>query len=440
MSGSLTVSFLGALQASLSVLLTIGVGVVASQFSILNQGTTKQLSTLCIRVFLPCLLISNLGSNLSPESSVRYAPVLIWALTYTFSSMLLGVVLTRIFKLPSWITPALAFNNTTSLPLLLIQSLESTGILEVLLVSDTDTTADALNRAKSYFLVCAIVSNSLTFSLGPRLLDSEEAPDTDSSHRTEGKNQPQVEGSSEDTSQSSRSSQPNGHANGEAQESTSLLPDYVVRHGGEAGETAHHRSKQVWDRLSPKTQSLLDLLFAFLNAPLLGAVMGGIIGLTPPLHRAFFNDPEEGGIFKAWLTASIQNVGDIFAALQVGLSDTTFLDQSHQSQVVVVGVKLSACLRKMKRGEQSGRVPWLPSTIVLVMRFAVWPCISIAAIYLISSRTQLIPFDPVLIFAMMLMPTGPPAMAISSLADCNDSSDEEKMAISKFLIITASPQ
>lgn len=80
MSGGLTVSFLGALQASLSVLLTIGVGVLASQFNILNQGTTKELSTLCVRIFLPCLLISNLGSNLSPESSIRYAPVLVYLL------------------------------------------------------------------------------------------------------------------------------------------------------------------------------------------------------------------------------------------------------------------------------------------------------------------------------------------------------------------------
>lgn len=77
MSNDLTVSFLGALQASLSVLLTIGVGVIASQFNILSQGTTKELSTLCVRIFLPCLLISNLGSNLTVESGVRYAPILV---------------------------------------------------------------------------------------------------------------------------------------------------------------------------------------------------------------------------------------------------------------------------------------------------------------------------------------------------------------------------
>ncbi|KAL9593312.1 MAG: hypothetical protein Q9179_005958, partial [Wetmoreana sp. 5 TL-2023] len=365
MSDNLTVSFVGALQASVSVVLTIGVG--------------------------------------------------IWALVYTLLSMLLGSILTRLLKLPSWLTPAMSFNNTTSLPLLLIQSLDSTGILNNLLISDADTTPDALNRAKSYFLVCAIVSNSMTFSLGPRLLDHEEAPDPD---QLEGKNQPQLEDSSFNGQPGSQDEQTNGHANGEPTENTSLLPEYVVRRGAEAGETSYRKAKSVWGRLSPRTRSFLDLMYGFLNAPLIGAVIGAIIGLVPPLHKAFFDEPQQGGVFKAWLTSCIQNVGNLFAALQV----------------VVVGVKLSKCLRKMKRGEHSGSIPWLPCVIVLLMRFVIWPCISISVIYLLAIRTNVLPYDPILFFAMMMMPTGPPAMAISSLADTNDSTDEEKMAISKFLI------
>lgn len=229
--------------------------------------------------------------------------------------MLLGIILTRLLKLPSWLTPAMSFNNTTSLPLLLIQSLDSTGILKSLLMSDTDTTSAALNRAKSYFLVCAIVSNSLTFSLGPRLLDHEEAPDPD---QLQGKNQPQVEDSSDTRQQESQDNHQSDHANGGATENTSLLPEYLVRRGAEAEETGYHRGKSVWDRLGPRTRSFIDLLYGFLNAPLVGAVIGAIIGLAPPLHKAFFDEPQEGGIFKAWLTSCIQNVGDLFAALQVG--------------------------------------------------------------------------------------------------------------------------
>ncbi|KAL8929864.1 MAG: hypothetical protein Q9208_001008 [Pyrenodesmia sp. 3 TL-2023] len=331
--------------------------------------------------------------------------------------MLLGSILTRILKLPTWVTPALSFNNTTSLPLLLIESLKSTGILKTLLISDADNTDDALNRAKSYFLVGAIVSNSLTFSLGPRLLDHEDAPDP---NQYDGKNQPRAEDCPESAGQEPGEGTANGHANEEATEDTSLLPEYVVRRGGEAQESSYRHGKRIWDQLDPKTRSFLDLLYAFLNAPLIGAIIGATIGLTPPLHRAFFDEPQQGGFFRAWLTSCVESVGNLFAALQV----------------VVVGVKLSKCLRKMKRGEQSGSIPWLPSIIVLLTRFVIWPCISIFVIYLLTIRTNVIPYDPILFFCMMMMPTGPPAMAISSLAETNDSSEEDKMAISKFLIVS----
>ena len=39
-------------------------------------------------------------------------------------------------------------------------------------------------------------------------------------------------------------------------------------------------------------------------------------GLTPPLYRVFFNDPQEGGIFEAWLTSSVKNLGELFVASQ----------------------------------------------------------------------------------------------------------------------------
>ena len=90
---------------------------------------------------------------------------------YNVLSLALGAAVTQVFELPPWVTPAIAFNNTTSLPLLLIQSLDATGILSSILMGSSDSTSDAVNRAKSYFLVNAIVGNPLTFALGPELLN-----------------------------------------------------------------------------------------------------------------------------------------------------------------------------------------------------------------------------------------------------------------------------
>ena len=274
--------------------------------------------------------------------------------------MLLGFAATRLFNFPSWITPAICFNNTTSLPLLLVQSLESTGILQSLLKSDSDTTSEAVNRAKSYFLVCAIVGNSLTFALGPKLLDGEESPDEpkDKQGQLEANQNPGGNGYVEHGhGQNSDGAQAAVNDNRSVNEETSLLPDWVVREGGAVSREGYDEGRKYWLRLPHWARAFLDFMYAFLNAPLIGAVVGAVVGLVPPLHKAFFNDQSEGGFFKAWLTTSIENIGGLFATLQA----------------VVVGVKLSSSLRKMKRGEDSGEVPWKAMMFIIIVRYLIWP-------------------------------------------------------------------
>ena len=176
----LTVPFVGALQASVSVLITIFFGVLTAQFNLLSAQSAKEVSRTCVRMFLPALLIYKLGTNLDKDTGVRYLPIFAWSVTYTLLSLGVGAAACRIFKLPNWVKLAVAFNNTTSLPLLLIQSLSTTGVLDAIIPAG-DEASKALDRAESYFLVNAMVSNSLCFALGPRLLrpNDEDAPDED---------------------------------------------------------------------------------------------------------------------------------------------------------------------------------------------------------------------------------------------------------------------
>ena len=76
MSNNLLSSFLGALQASLSVLLVIFYGVLASQFQLLDGPSAKKISTVCVRLFLPALLITKVGSELHAGTGTRYVPIL----------------------------------------------------------------------------------------------------------------------------------------------------------------------------------------------------------------------------------------------------------------------------------------------------------------------------------------------------------------------------
>jgi hypothetical protein len=165
----------------------------------------------------------------------------------------------------------------------------------------------------------------------------------------------------------------------------------------------------------------LLFLYDFLNAPLIGAVLGAIIGLVPALHRAFFSNTENGGIFTAWLTASWQNVGTIFVPLPV----------------LIAGVSLYISIQKAREdGNNEAATPWLTTFFVLVIRFALWPVISIAIIYALAKNTDILSEDPMLWFTMMLMPTGPPAMKLITMVQVSDADEEDEHKIAKLLTVS----
>lgn len=416
-SSSLTTSFLGAVQASISVLLTIWYGVLAGQYGLISDSSAKDISKACVRMFLPALLFTNVGSELNASTLPRFVPVLLWSILYNTVSVGIGTLATKLLKMPNWATPAIAFNNTTAFPLLLVQAFASTDILSSLLMGQSDTQSEALKRAKSYFLVNSIVGNSLTFALGPRLLangQEEDAPE-DKQKDDETASDDSENGESDDVEQGEQN-----EGDGHATEQTSLLPSGVVKHGRRAARHGYRHGYAYWSKLPSWAQEVLDFIYQFFNAPLIGAALGIAVGLIPPLHRAFFAKTESGGVLNAWLTTSLSNIGDLFAA----------------GQVIVVGVKLGTSLRRMKAGEPSGTVPWRPMVIVTVIRFLLWPIVSIALIWLLASKTNLLSRDPILWFVMMLMPTGPPALKLTALADVNGSDEIEKMVISKFLTMS----
>jgi predicted permease len=348
-AGELIVPFTGAIQAAFSVLLTIAFGVVAAQCNLLSPKAAKEVSKLCVRMFLPALLIYKIGSNLHQDTGVRYVPVLIWSISYTLLSVFVGRLLTRIFKLPAWVAPAIAFNNTTSLPLLLIQSLKQTQILDAILIGG-ESGSQAMDRAESYFLVNAMVSNSLTFAIGPGLL---RPGDEDASDEQEGEDDEDNGQANEDGESSDMERGPEGIID----EETSLLPQRITKPVNRIEKKGYLKTQKWYNNLSPWLQETLNITWQFANAPLLGAIVGAVIGLTPALHRLFFSPSNEGGYLNAWLTTAIKNIGELFAT----------------TQIIVVGVKLSKSMLRMKRGEDSGEVRKGSLAIVTLIRFIIWP-------------------------------------------------------------------
>lgn len=202
-------------------------------------------------------------------------------------------------------------------------------------------------------------------------------------------------------------------------EETSLLPAKLARKRARVTLATYVRGRKYFKALPKWAKEVLNITLAFVNPPVIGALLGIVIGLVPALHRLFFNTQQEGGYLNAWLEAALSNIGELFPALMV----------------VIVGVKLSTSLLRMKKGEASGKVPWIPLILITVVRFVVWPAISIVTIYYLAAKTNLLSDDPILWFSMMLAPTGPPALMLTALADLAGADEEEKMGIAKFLTV-----
>ncbi|KAJ5941656.1 hypothetical protein N7516_001824 [Penicillium verrucosum] len=405
-SEGLVTPFLGALQACVSVLLTMCYGFAARRLNLIHETTINDMLGLGVKLLLPALLIVHLGEQLHLGTAMNYIPVIIWSVLYTTASIGLGHLLSRLLGLPQWVTPTCSFNNTTSLPLLLLHSLKSVGSLKLIL-RHGETTSSAIDRAQSYFLVCGVISKTIAYIVGPKMLqDGGDSFDTPGErHRT--------------TSILAEDEQ--------LTEETSLLPQRAQEARTSAGNLIRRSTHWLGSLCGlgslftrrVKQELLAPFESPFADVAILCTIVGTVLGLVPSLHRAFFFDEEDGGIFNAWLTASIRNIGELFTALQI----------------FMVGCKLGITFERIVAEGNSGRIPVKAITTVFVVRLVVWPVLSISLIYGLAKRTQLLGDDPILWFSMMLMPAGPPALVISGLAELAQASETEKMAIAKMLTI-----
>ncbi|KAL4978904.1 hypothetical protein BDW66DRAFT_128984 [Aspergillus desertorum] len=417
--GSLLTSFLGALQACVSVLLTLAYGVAARKFGLIQRSSVHDVSSLGVKVLLPALILVHLGEQLELSNVLNYVPVLIWSITYTILSILLARLASKLLRLPDWVIPASAFNNTTSLPLLLLQSLEGVGSLKMI-VQDGESVSDAVARAQSYFLLCGVISKTVGYVVGPTMLTSEQNESDDRN------------GNSDDEDAHSGCSGP--YAGAADEERPLLNSNGRIKKRQDAstvfGKIKRWTKKAVFVFPKHLKQKIFKPDTPMANIAIICTLIGCVLGLVPELHKAFFNSYEDGGIFNAWLTSSVKNTGKLFTTLQI----------------FIVGCELGVSFEKMKRdsdgegdgdgsGGHSSNPGWKAILTIFLIRLVIWPVLSISIIYSLAKKTTLLRSDPILWFSMMLMPVGPPALVIQGLAELAKASETQKMTIAKTLTI-----
>lgn len=142
----------------------------------------------------------------------------------------------------------------------------------------TDTGEAILQRAKSYLLVSAVVTNILTFAIGPKLIaggdDDEPKDDVDLEF-----NPRNIHGN---TTQEQEA---------EDDESAPLLPkdSKAQKMPDIPKEEAENMWQKFWKKLPEPVQKTLSFLGIFVNATAIGALLGG-------KSKSFSN-------FSGWITA-----------------------------------------------------------------------------------------------------------------------------------------
>ncbi|KAK6853352.1 hypothetical protein PG995_010164 [Apiospora arundinis] len=424
----LSESFLGAIQASLSVLLIIACGAIAAQWNILDANNTKPLSKLCVRIFLPALLITKIGADLEAGSAGRYGIVLVWALACHLLSFLIGLFAHRVLGMPDWTMVAVMFNNSTSYPLLLIGALADTGILETLIGGRGSRPAPDRHGARP-----EEEKGDVGDGQDDEPNDGEPLPDEESAllHPTE----------------ALRSVNPFASSSSSSSSTSFFLSKAANKRRASGGSLCRPPRRRVtlvtrkqWAKLSPRARWWLTLASDFFNAPLLGAILGAVIGLVPALHRAFFNDSNDGGIFTAWLTSPLKKIGGIFVPLPVVIAGVSLYSslQRKESQGSSSSGRGQGQDQSQVVAKSSNKHPKAAVTVsfILFVRFVLWTGLSIGIVYGLASQTGLLGDDPMLRFAMMLMPVGPPATKLIAMVQVSGAGEGEEASIAKLLTIS----
>ncbi|TFK46069.1 hypothetical protein OE88DRAFT_1668210 [Heliocybe sulcata] len=385
-SESLTATLLGALQGSISVLLTALAGYLTARFGLLDRNSIKKISNVSSLLFLPCLIVVEMGPQLTVKDISKLWIMPVWGAFSSLVAHLAGWAGMAALKLPAWTVVASGRANANALPLLLLQSLESTGVLKSL-SGEGESPSETLDRAKSIVLLNSIVQQMVTFCLGPVLFK------IDKDRKSAGQ---------DDDPEGLRPGRgPSVYPTVQDREHVGLLHDYDGDYGGDDYTEPLHQLENVpnmdiHSRLPPGLSHAIKVaskpvkkIASFFNPPLIGGIVALILGITPPLHEAFLS---KDGIFYNTITEAVSNLGDLFVVLQM----------------YVLGAQL-AIVKSANPGAK-------PTLFVLFIRYIMMPAASLAFVLFTAGRGWYTN-DPLVWFLLILVPCGPSAMLLMNLAE-----------------------
>ncbi|CAE6414211.1 unnamed protein product [Rhizoctonia solani] len=368
----------GSAEASIAVLLVLGFGYYAQHAGWVNEEGESQISQLCVTVFLPALLFTQIGPHATPHNLFDYGIIVIFSVFAMLVSYLVGVTSRRVLKSPRWTVAAFIFNNATSLPLLLLDSLEKTGTISIIIGKNGGSVADAVTRGRTYLLIAALVGNMGRFAFGPDIMGPKQNSDSDFPGDLSATFRPVPAES----------------------ETTPLLSTARI----------HNTTSRAWPSIKNAAKRTWAWIKDALNPPLIAAIVAIIFGLISPLHHAFF---KKGEPLNATVITSVDYLGKLYTALQM----------------FVLGSKL--------RSKAGDKLPILSTTILFIHRFIVMPVIMISMVYFLRSTwPSYVEQDPMLDFVLSIVGIGPPAITLSAISDMAELESRDDAQVSRMLMLS----
>lgn len=280
-------TFFGALEGAVSVLLTLFAGYVVARKGMVDRETVHKVSNLCSMLFLPMLIVVEMGPELTASKLKRLWILPLWGFLSTFLAHLIGWLGQKLFKTRSWVIVACGRPNSSALPLLLLKALSAAGVLDQF-SNDGEDTSKILKHAQSLILLNVVVQQTLTFQIAPWLMKQDR--------KAEGKD---VD-SDGDVENGLTATSPGAHAANinpivQNSEHVGLLSDQDGRSYGTQGQEGSdytHAMDPIADQPDihwPKPIAFLEKpakkTWKAISPPLLGAIIALIIGVSASLLR-----------------------------------------------------------------------------------------------------------------------------------------------------------
>ncbi|EMD37609.1 hypothetical protein CERSUDRAFT_114257 [Gelatoporia subvermispora B] len=368
-------TFWGALQGTISVLLTVFAGYIFAKHGRLDDRTVRSVSKLCTNLFLPLLIIEEMGPELTASKIARLWIIPLWGIVSTLIAHGIGWAGKAALHLPYWTIVAAGRPNATALPLLLLQSLSSAGVLNSLAPGESASTI--LRRARAIILLNVVVQQTFTFQTAPAILKCDDGHKDleggNNLHPGPGHTGPIVQDA----------------------EHVGLLRDHD---GMEDGEDSDYREvlnpiegtpDLRWPSFFALLEKPIKIVYSYMSPPLIGAIIALFFGMIPALNNAFFS--KDSALYTS-VTQTIENLGELFVSLQA----------------FTVGAEL-ANVPSMHPGT-------VPICFVLLIRFIIMPALSLLFVWLTAGRGIYVD-DPLVWFILILIPAGPSAMLLVNVAE-----------------------